>query len=432
MKIIYRVKYWYERPGGLPLGLRVQKKPKDGAGIPGVVRFYKDDVMLMTPAWHSFWKALLRQMAPPVWTDAQIDKAYQSLIDPGRFATNFSIPPFYKLMSLTCGGNYLIGDDNPVWKAGALYVKIYTLDSLKPPPDPSVVNFKTRPDLIQLAVNERIARLPDGTYPEEPFPQLGGNDVPFPMVARNGYDWILLEAVEKVDRIGQKGYYNIGTVAQNIPAIIYEQKTIEGLTVHIHRVDARKAQPFVTPNGPTTTQEALNHFQVLGAWNADQWSLSNPSIPTGRSMTNGVWNYKSNMEQSVWFGQKPGQVEISGSPLLLGFTPYNVVSFPMRLVQNGAPAPRPVNKPFNDTFRAARTAFGFSKDRLTYIIVTVEGDEDKLIGATELQMARIMAGLAYQAVLFDGGSSTQVSSKYLDYHSNQPDPRQIINCLCFA
>ena len=51
MTTIYRIKYWYERPGGLSLGLRVANKPKPDAGIPGAVRFMKDDSLNMTPAW---------------------------------------------------------------------------------------------------------------------------------------------------------------------------------------------------------------------------------------------------------------------------------------------------------------------------------------------------------------------------------------------
>jgi len=204
MTTIYRVKYWYERPGGLPLGLRNTYKPNPNSGIPGAVRFYKDDSLNMTPAWVSYWKGLLKLAAPATWSSAQINAAYQSLTDKGRYATNFDSN---KLMTITSGGNYVMGDDKPVSKAGQLWIKVYTLDSLKPPPALSV-NLKTRPDVIQVAINERIAKLPDGTYIEEPFPQLGGNDVPVPLVAKNGFDWILAEAVEKVTAIGTQSYYN--------------------------------------------------------------------------------------------------------------------------------------------------------------------------------------------------------------------------------
>jgi exopolysaccharide biosynthesis protein len=61
----------------------------------------------------------------------------------------------------------------------------------------------------------------------------------------------------------------------------------------------------------------------------------------------------------------------------------------------------------NAELRHPRTAAGFSRDRRTLFLLTVDGRSTRSVGVTLEELARLMRRLgAWEAMNFDGGGST--------------------------
>lgn len=103
--------------------------------------------------------------------------------------------------TLTMGGNVVRVVGAPVVMSGLEYMPVETLNPRNLPPDIAVVNRLTRPDLIHVCTN--VADIPQEV---DPFPQLGGRDVPFPFVSKR-QNWIRTRRLKEITTYPPRAYY---------------------------------------------------------------------------------------------------------------------------------------------------------------------------------------------------------------------------------
>ena len=86
----------------------------------------------------------------------------------------------------------------------------------------------------------------------------------------------------------------------------------------------------------------------------------------------------------------------------------------------------------NAEVRHARTSIGFSRDRRTVFILTVDGRSEKSVGMTLIELAAFMRSVgAWQAMNFDGGGSTTmvIHGSVVNAPSDPTGEREVGNAL---
>jgi hypothetical protein len=150
----------------------------------------------LTPQLQDFWKGLLKKAAPHFTAD-QIERAYGHLTTADRAFTN---KDSLRLQIMLCAGAtvHVIGEQFRYY--GSWFYPIRTIPARDfdaemgayyldmPMPNPCMF----------YAVNSTKERLPDGSSMDEPFPQLGGRDVPVPILSNAGISWLPAEWVKEL------------------------------------------------------------------------------------------------------------------------------------------------------------------------------------------------------------------------------------------
>lgn len=220
----------------------------------------------------------------------------------------------------------------------------------------------------------------------------------------------------------------VGVVPQPSTAIVHELYTSddrEPIVAHIYRIDLTRVTPFVTPSigvklTPSQFQQKYNMDLVING-DGGPW-LSGPLVSAGRWMSKGSWYSQITNESSVWF-DSGGHCRIAyGKPVSMA--PWNVISGPKQMIKAGAAL-----RTFDDTFIAARSAFGLFDDTHACVLA-IEGEEFTGVGATEQDLALLGLHLGLRDMLeFDSGGSTGVVQRYGVSYSVENRP--VLNALCF-
>lgn len=219
----------------------------------------------------------------------------------------------------------------------------------------------------------------------------------------------------------------VGTPPVPSPAIVHELVTIpepHPMVIHIYRIDLTKVAPFVSPYlgyKLTPSQFALKYnldFCING--DGGPW-LNGALLSAGRWMSNGHWVASIIGENSIWF-DRAGHCQFKYAKPS-GFDPWNVISGPSHMIQNGS-----IFQPYNNTLLAARSAFGLF-DTTHAFALAVEGEE-YVSGMTEQELAEFGLRLgATQMMEFDSGGSTSASQK--NGVSYSVENRPVLNVLGF-
>lgn len=174
-----------------------QTKYKMRNGLPETYPLFYSLWISLNRQWQDFWFEQMR-IIQPGWTLAQLKKAYGGLVKDKVCFTDLHAPQNGYAdyingvnvnagglghRTITTGGNlqHILG--GPYSKGGIRHWQVECMDTTKPPPDPQKVNRFTRPDLIQAATTRTKITLPNGLRKVDPFPQLGGLDVPSLMIS---------------------------------------------------------------------------------------------------------------------------------------------------------------------------------------------------------------------------------------------------------
>lgn len=223
-------------------------------------------------------------------------------------------------------------------------------------------------------------------------------------------------------------YSQVGVTPQPSTAIVHELYTSDDekpIVAHIFRIDLTRVTPFVTPAigvklTPSQFQQKYNMDLVING-DGGPW-LNGPLVSSGRWMSKGSWYSQLVGEDSVWF-DAGGHCKIAyAKPVSM--TAYNVISGPKRMIKNGAAV-----RTFDDTFIAARSAFGLFDDTHACVLA-IEGEEFTGVGATEQDLALLGLHLGLRDLLeFDSGGSTGVVQK--NGVSYSVENRSVLNALCF-
>lgn len=150
----------------------------------------------LTEAREWWWYDMFRNYAPAGWVDSFIKKKWLAYTDSGTAWTNFKGSDLFH--SYVCGTNSNKGDmgqetlvckGNPVHVIGAPKViggeNWYPIEAVNSDlPLPAWQDVMSKPYLCHTSV----ILYPDGHTSN--FPQLGGNKVPLPVIARGGVLWI--------------------------------------------------------------------------------------------------------------------------------------------------------------------------------------------------------------------------------------------------
>jgi hypothetical protein len=192
-------------------------------GLPETEKLIVSDYLTLTEPWQRFWYALLKYYSAGTMTEAALKKAWANLTADDRAFTNqrgsttlrdyinntnADKPPMRKEGVTTCG-NVVKAAGEAVVKGGKLCLPVACIDYNLPPPVVAdvvdkryLIHFATicRPELVG-PVREGA---PNGEFQVNPFPQLGGLDVPVPMIAKGGVNWI---DVIRLRRIGEGEQY---------------------------------------------------------------------------------------------------------------------------------------------------------------------------------------------------------------------------------
>lgn len=199
---IYRVKYMFERPE--------DERPSDPFHIPDVKAGNAESVTILTAPLQWFWFGLLRHNAPATFNDEAIKNAWRSLTDGDRAFTNFKgsdkyrdfingthndMPPMQMPKFYVVGGNFVEVVLNDAGKEITKDVRgeaCYMVLGIDPTAEllPDVVNERLTPTLVHRATVDVSAAKVD------PFPQLDGNDVPVPLFAVGGFNWVRTTCLE--------------------------------------------------------------------------------------------------------------------------------------------------------------------------------------------------------------------------------------------
>ena len=170
--------------------------------LPETCPLYSGDVNPLSPAWVTYWRAILR-LCNPTMDPVHFEKSWDSLVVTGRAFTNATDPASgnFALHSLTCGGaTHEMVTGVPVGP----HVEIYTLNASKdPPPIPRTVD---EIDITRhfFATTGSNVRLPDGSYAVYGFPQFENCIVP--LVSQHDTDMIDVARITAVHSI-QRPYH---------------------------------------------------------------------------------------------------------------------------------------------------------------------------------------------------------------------------------
>ena len=193
--------------------------------LPETVKTLDDHFVSLNENWQWYWFRLLihsytgyRHWDEKRLTSGELDyvkRAWRSLMDIERALTNGHgagknadyinrenlDQPDMAYETLTMGGNVIHVLNDPVNKNGVLYYPIETINGLISPPDIAVVNRITRPDLIHVCTN--VSADPMRV---NPFPQLGGKDVPFPFLSKRS-NFIRAVRLKTIESYPPRPYY---------------------------------------------------------------------------------------------------------------------------------------------------------------------------------------------------------------------------------
>lgn len=188
---LVRVKYgWQYRAPWVPT-----------SHLPDLARFSDDYAIPITKSFKDFWFELFR-IQQPNWTEQRLMSALMSVGKGDRAYTNKAglETDDAKYMTFGVAGNVLERAGSDVFKWGEWQVPVKTIDP-RNLPDPKMVNRWTRPELVHAATVLTDNQLPDGTYEVWPFHQLGGADVPVPIMSYGGVNYIRRRYVDDIDYI---------------------------------------------------------------------------------------------------------------------------------------------------------------------------------------------------------------------------------------
>lgn len=308
-----------------------------------------------------------------------------------------------------CGGATLSGREDGT----DLIVEI--LDGFGPPP--MLDDLLTHPTLFFHAVNSTATGITK-------FPQNDGRPCLVPLVG-SGVARIPLAELQKVPGLadpyylGYRPYHSISHEVLNVTSP-------KAMTVHLYRIDLTRVIPFVTPylGIKMTPSQFLDLYNMDLVINGDggPW-LNGALLSAGRWMTKGTWISQDIGENSIWFDSAARCRMSYSAPS--GFTPYNVISGPKLMISAGV-----FTNTFDDTFIAARSAFGLFNDT-SACVIAIEGQEFTEVGATEQSLAllgRDLLHLQYMMELDSGGSTGVAFSHGTSY---SVEDRKVLNALCF-
>lgn len=195
---LYMLKRMFDRPGA----------PSDPFNKPDVENGGGGSVVDLTAGLQWFWFGLLRSYAPAWMNDEDLKRAWRNLTASNRAFTNDkgtdkfrdyisgrnmteedpAIGKFY-----SCGWNPLnvLDDKHPVKFAGIPHFKVQAIDPKAHDINSSSYNRKDTPYLIHFA-DICYSRTNEG-----PFPQLDGNDVPYPVLGVGGVGYMRVDCLVK-------------------------------------------------------------------------------------------------------------------------------------------------------------------------------------------------------------------------------------------
>lgn len=263
--------------------------------------------------------------------------------------------------------------------------------------------------------------------------------VKIPLVG-SGVARIPLTNLQKVPDIADP--YFIGYRPKPIiaPAITHELVNLTSTVAHLYRIDLSRVVPFVTPftGYKLTPSQFLDLYGMDFAINGDggswlfglmqmlglnRFDLLGSLVSAGRWMSNGKWISQVTSENSIWF-ESSGRCNIAYSKPV-GLSPWNVISGPKQMINNSLQV-----RLYDDTFVAARSAFGVWNDNTHAVAIAIEGNEFTDFGATEQELAEFGVSLdLFQMMELDSGGSTSVAFK--SGISYSVENRPVLNALCF-
>lgn len=165
---------------------------KDRLGLPETVSMVESHWVTLNEAWQNYLFGLM-QSHVPTWPRDDVVRAWASytkdeLCYTDGHAVQNGAADFIQgenlesggigWRTLTTGGNILLVKQQAEWKGGDLCHEVWTLNGRMNPPNPNEVNYRKTPWLIGASTTRAIVTLPDGRHRVNPFPQLGGADVP--------------------------------------------------------------------------------------------------------------------------------------------------------------------------------------------------------------------------------------------------------------
>ena len=184
------------------MGLKIQNildftnVPKRFSGIPSVfqqIQTPNNKPISLEPKIQWWMFSLFRECAPPTMSDFDVKKCWRNAMMGAKAFTNKTAwdcgyqdvvlgenmgAPNFKLQPTICHGATVKVLREPFFKAGIMQAEIEVLDVL----DPNIVNRKYSENrhLIFAAINWH--RYPEPFGKADPFPLLGENDVPIPLL----------------------------------------------------------------------------------------------------------------------------------------------------------------------------------------------------------------------------------------------------------
>lgn len=176
--------------------------PRQNAPTPETVRDLSDYFMDLTDGLQALWFEQLVLSAPDMPAD-ELLRAWRGLTTSDRAFTNEHgtdrcrdyvsgknldmEPP--RIQNLTCGGSVHLCIGGEIRAAGSTWLPFAAIDTEQPLP---AVNYFTHRWLFTIATIIR----PDGQV--DPFPQLGGQDIPVPFLAKGGVRYLRTDRVVRL------------------------------------------------------------------------------------------------------------------------------------------------------------------------------------------------------------------------------------------
>jgi hypothetical protein len=177
---------------------RYNYRPRNLADpVPMTCPLYSGAINLMTREWLEYWQGILHVCNPTV-TGHRFESAFDGLVADNRAFTNDTSPAsgLFAVHSLTCGGaTHEMVTGIPEGE----YMRIYTLNSRKPPPP-----IPSSPDEIDItrhffATTGSNIRLADGSYAVYGFPQF--DNCIIPLLSPEDTDLVLTSRIKVVTEV---------------------------------------------------------------------------------------------------------------------------------------------------------------------------------------------------------------------------------------